>query len=189
MIFRCTITAEKMLFSFSIHWISPLSVRLNYMLFKNVKEFEKRNSQVVGCSVDSCYSHLAWLNTPKAKVGLKGWIILSSDLNKTIARDYDVLKAHEGIAYRGLFFIDGKGLSGIKLSMISPWVDLWMKRENLDALLYFETNGEVCPAIGSTASRPSPLQTKGWKSISQQFLISKKGWLDCLHRHYKKIIW
>ena len=39
---------------------------------EKMEEFEKRNAQVVGCSVDSCYTHLAWLNTPKNKGGIEG---------------------------------------------------------------------------------------------------------------------
>ena len=57
-----------------------------------LEEFEKRDTQVIGCSVDSCYSHLAWLNTPKSKGGIEGVEYpLVADLNKTIAKDYDVL--------------------------------------------------------------------------------------------------
>src|SRR5262245_38044408 len=72
-----------------------------------LEEFEKRQAEVIGCSVDSCYTHMAWLNTPKNKGGIEGVEFpLVADLNKTIARDYDVLIPHEGIAYRGLFLID-----------------------------------------------------------------------------------
>src|ERR1700741_138282 len=53
-----------------------------------LEEFEKRETQVIGCSVDSCYSHLAWLNTPRNKGGIEGVDYpLVSDLNKTIAKD------------------------------------------------------------------------------------------------------
>src|SRR5271168_4105730 len=59
---------------------------------EKLEEFEKRNAQVIGCSVDSAYSHLAWLQTPKNKGGIEGIDYpLISDLNKTIAKDYDVL--------------------------------------------------------------------------------------------------
>ena len=58
---------------------------------EKLPEFEKRNTEVIGCSVDSCYSHLAWLNTPKKKGGIEGVRYpLFLTLNKTIARDYDV---------------------------------------------------------------------------------------------------
>lgn len=125
-----------------------------------LEEFEKRHAQVIGCSVDSCYSHLAWLNTPKNKGGIEGIEYpLVSDLNKTIARDYDVLIPHEGIAYRGLFLIDKEGT--VRHQVVN---DLPLGRSVdealriLDALLYFEKHGEVCPANwqqGKKAFKPS----------------------------------
>lgn len=111
-------------------------------------EFEKRNTQVVGCSVDSCYTHLAWLNTPKSKGGIQGISYpLLADLNKNIARDYDVLMAHEGIALRGLFLIDTNGTVRHQVVNDLPLgrsVDEALRM--LDALLFFESHGEVCPA-------------------------------------------
>jgi peroxiredoxin 2/4 len=115
-------------------------------------EFDRRNAQIIGCSVDSCYSHFAWLNTPKHKGGIQGVEYpLISDLNKTISRDYDVLIPHEGIAYRGLFLIDRDGL--VRHQVIN---DLPLGRSVdealriLDALIYFEQHGEVCPANWQT---------------------------------------
>lgn len=115
---------------------------------EQLEEFEKRNTQVIGCSVDSCYSHHAWLNTPKSKGGIQGVDYpLIADLNKTIAKDYDVLIPHEGIAYRGLFLIDKEGI--VRHQVVN---DLPLGRSVsetlriLDALIYFEKHGEVCPA-------------------------------------------
>lgn len=115
---------------------------------ENLLEFEKRNVQVAGCSVDSCFSHLAWLNTPRQKGGIHGVEYpLISDLNKTIAKTYGVLKEDEGIAFRGLFLIDKAGI--IRHQVIN---DLPLGRSveealrMVDALIYFENNGEVCPA-------------------------------------------
>ena len=74
-------------------------------------EFESRGAEVVGCSVDSPYCHLAWVNTPKSKGGIEGVTYpLVSDLNKTVARDYHVLNEESGIAFRGLFLIDKEGI-------------------------------------------------------------------------------
>jgi len=113
-----------------------------------LEEFEKRDTQVIGCSVDSCYSHLAWLNTPRSKGGIEGVDYpLVSDLNKAIAKDYDVLMEHEGIAYRGLFLIDKGGIVRHQIVNDLPLgrsVDEALRI--LDALRYFEENGEVCPA-------------------------------------------
>lgn len=125
-----------------------------------LEEFEKRNCQVIGCSVDSCYSHLAWLNTPKCKGGIEGVSYpLVSDLNKKISCDYGVLIPHEGIAYRGLFLIDKEGIvrhQVVNDLPIGRSVDEALR--TLDALLYFEKNGEVCPANwnqGKQAMNPS----------------------------------
>jgi len=113
-----------------------------------LEEFEKRNAQVIGCSVDSPYTHLAWLNTPRNKGGIEGVDYpLVSDLTHRISADYDVLIPHEGIAYRGLFLIDKEGQ--VRHQVIN---DLPLGRSVdeavriLDALIYFEKYGEVCPA-------------------------------------------
>ena len=111
-------------------------------------EFEKLNTQVIGVSVDSHFSHFAWVNTPKAKGGIEGVTYpLVADLNKTISADYDVLVDGVGIAYRGLFLIDGEGV--VRHQVVN---DLPLGR-NVDeairmvsALKFFEENGEVCPA-------------------------------------------
>lgn len=115
---------------------------------ERLEDFEKRNAQVIGCSVDSCYTHYAWVNTPKAKGGIQGVEYpLVADLNKTIARDYDVLIPSEGISYRGLFLIDREGI--VRHQVIN---DLPLGRSVeealriLDALIYFNQYGEVCPA-------------------------------------------
>ena len=125
-----------------------------------LEEFEKRQAQVIGCSVDSAYSHLAWLNTPKDKGGIEGIDYpLISDLNKTISTEYDVLCQQEGIAYRGLFLIDKSGI--VRHQVVN---DLPLGRSvtealrMLDALLYFEQHGEVCPANwnpGAKTFKPS----------------------------------
>ncbi|MDM8160865.1 peroxiredoxin [Labilibaculum sp. K2S] len=128
---------------------------------EKLAEFEARNVAVVGCSVDSEYSHFAWLNTEKNKGGIKGVTYpLVSDLSKTISENYGVLASEydyneEGnavstgapVAYRGLFLIDKKGT--VRHSVIN---DLPLGRSvdeairMVDALQHFEENGEVCPA-------------------------------------------
>jgi peroxiredoxin 2/4 len=127
---------------------------------EKLEDFEKRNTQVIGCSVDSAYTHLAWMNTPKAKGGIHGvHYPLISDLNKSIARDYDVLIEEEGISYRGLFFIDAEGI--VRHEVVN---DLPLGRSVdealriVDAWISFQTHGEVCPANwqkGQTLMRPT----------------------------------
>lgn len=118
-------------------------------------EFEKRNAIVVGCSIDSWFSHMAWLNTPKAKGGIEGVEYpLVSDIHKHIALNYQVLKEDDGIAYRGLFLIDKQGI--IRHQVVN---DLPLGRSvdealrMLDALIFFEKHGEVCPANWKTGSK------------------------------------
>ena len=124
-------------------------------------EFEKRNCAVVACSIDSKFSHWAWLNTEKKNGGIKGVNYpIVSDLTKTISANYDVLAgeyysseegelAFQGAAkaYRGLFLIDKEGL--VRHQVVNDFplgrsVDETLRM--LDALIFFEENGEVCPA-------------------------------------------
>lgn len=114
----------------------------------HLAEFEKRGVQVIGASCDSTHSHLAWLNTPKAKGGIQGveYPILA-DFNKEVAKAYDVLVDGLGAAYRGLFLIDKNGV--VRHQVVN---DLPLGRSveetlrMVDALQFNEKNGEVCPA-------------------------------------------
>ena len=110
-------------------------------------EFQALNTQIIGVSVDSHYSHLAWRNTPRTEGGI-GHVTypLVADLSKQIARDYDCLVG-EAVALRGLFLIDKDGV--VRHQVIN---DLPLGRSvdealrMVQALQYFEKNGEVCPA-------------------------------------------
>lgn len=115
---------------------------------ESIAEFEKRGVQVIGVSVDSKFSHLAWKNTPRKSGGL-GEIKfpLVADLKKEISRDYGVLLEDAGVALRGLFLIDQKGV--VRHMLVN---DLPLGRSTdealrlIDALQFFESHGEVCPA-------------------------------------------
>src|SRR6187200_117754 len=75
-----------------------------------IKEFQDRGAEVIGCSIDSKFSHLAWIQTPREKGGLGGLNYpLAADLTKKISSDYGVL-LDAGIALRGTFIIDQKGI-------------------------------------------------------------------------------
>ncbi len=126
-------------------------------------EFEKLNTQVIGVSVDSHFSHLAWVNTPKAKGGIEGVTYpLVADLNKTISADYDVLVDGVGIAYRGLFLIDQNGV--VRHQVVN---DLPLGRSideairMVSALQFFEKNGEVCPANWQEGEKSMKPNTAG----------------------------
>lgn len=141
---------------------------------ENIEEFEKRSTEVIGCSVDSPYSHLAWLNTPKAKGGIEGVDYpLISDLNKTIAHDYDVLNPNEGIAYRGLFLIDREGVVRHQIVNDLPLgrsVDEVLR--TLDALIFIEEHGDVCPANWQ-AGKKSFKPTK--EGLEEYYALISKG--------------
>jgi peroxiredoxin (alkyl hydroperoxide reductase subunit C) len=128
---------------------------------EKLAEFEKRNVAVVGCSVDSEYSHFSWLQMPKKEGGIQGVKYpIVSDFSKEISENYGVLAGdysldengkikYEGapVALRGLFLIDKKGI--VRHVVIN---DLPLGRNvdevlrMVDALQHFEENGEVCPA-------------------------------------------
>ena len=114
-------------------------------------EFNKRGVEVMACSIDSKFSHFAWLSTPKAQGGIEGVTYpLISDLHRHIARDYDVL-SDEGVAYRGLFLIDKAGVVRHQVVNDGPLgrsVDEALRM--VDALLHHEKHGEVCPANWSS---------------------------------------
>ncbi len=114
---------------------------------KALPEFTARNAQVIGVSVDSHFSHLAWRQTPRAEGGIgRVGFPLVADLDKNIARAYGVL-FNESVALRGLFLIDREGV--IRHAVIN---DLPLGRSVqealriVDALQFHEQHGEVCPA-------------------------------------------
>lgn len=117
-------------------------------------EFADLGVQLLGISVDSHFTHLAWRNTPRTSGGL-GQIDypLIADLNKDIARAYDVLLPG-GVALRGLFLVDKDGLVRHQVVNDLPLgrsVDEALRM--VKALQYFETNGEVCPANWQEGAR------------------------------------
>ncbi|MHC5200447.1 MAG: redoxin domain-containing protein, partial [Planctomycetota bacterium] len=108
----------------------------------------KRDVEVVGVSVDSHYSHFAWVNTPKQSGGIEGVRYpLVADLTKSISKDYDVLLEDGSVALRGFFLIDKGGVVQHQVVNNLPLgrnVDEAIRM--VDALQFFEQNGEVCPA-------------------------------------------
>ena len=128
---------------------------------KAVDEFKKRNCEIIGVSVDSQFTHLAWKNTPVEQGGIGSVKFpLVADLNKSISQSYGVLLPDEGVSLRGLFLIDKAGI--IRHAVIN---DLPLGRNvdealrMVDALQFFEAHGEVCPANwkpGEEAMKPTP---------------------------------
>jgi peroxiredoxin (alkyl hydroperoxide reductase subunit C) len=114
---------------------------------ERLDDFSKRDCQVVGVSVDSHFTHLAWRKTPRENGGI-GTVRfpLVADLDKSISRNYGVL-LNESVALRGLFLIDREGI--VRHAVVN---DLPLGRNvdealrMLDALRFHEARGDVCPA-------------------------------------------
>ena len=128
---------------------------------EKLNEFESRNCAVVGCSTDTEESHWGWLQMEKKAGGIKGVTYpIVADTTKTISLnygtlfgDYDVNEAGDliatgpMIAFRGLYLIDKIGIVRHQLINDLPVgrnVDETLRM--VDALQFFEENGEVCPA-------------------------------------------
>jgi alkyl hydroperoxide reductase subunit AhpC len=130
----------------------------------SMDEFKKRNTEVLGVSIDSHFSHLAWRNTDRKNGGLGDISYpLVADVNKKITYDYGVM--HEaGIAFRGLFLIDKEGVVQHQLINNLPLgrnIDEALRM--VDALQFHENNGEVCPANwknGEDGMKPDPSGSK-----------------------------
>lgn len=130
------------------------------------EEFAERDVQLLSCSIDSHFTHLAWQERPRNEGGLGNiQYPMVADLSKQIAQDYGVL-LEGGVSLRGLFLIDKEGI--VRHQVIN---DLPLGRSvdealrMVDALQYFEKNGEVCPANwkqGELTIKPSPQESKDY---------------------------
>jgi peroxiredoxin (alkyl hydroperoxide reductase subunit C) len=135
-----------------------------------LEDFKERGAEVIAVSVDSKYTHLAWKNTEVKKGGIGDiQYPLVADLTKSIARDYDVLFG-EAVALRGTFLIDQQGIVRHQLVNDLPLgrnVDEAIRM--IDALKFFQENGEVCPA--------------GWSKGKKGMKASSKGVAEYLEQH------
>lgn len=114
---------------------------------ERLEDFGKLGVALLGCSIDSQFTHKAWLNTPREKGGIEGVCYkLIADIGGKIAQSYGVL-SDEGVAYRGLFLIDKLGI--VRHQVVN---DLPLGRSvdeairMVEALQHVEAHGEVCPA-------------------------------------------
>jgi peroxiredoxin (alkyl hydroperoxide reductase subunit C) len=112
-----------------------------------LEEFKKRGVEVIGVSIDSHFTHLAWKNTPvnNGGIGQVGYPLVA-DIKHEIAKAYDV-ESEGGVAYRGTFLINK---AGVVVHQIVNDLPLGRDIDELlrvvDALQFFEEHGEVCPA-------------------------------------------
>ncbi|XP_065432532.1 peroxiredoxin-2 [Chrysemys picta bellii] len=132
---------------------------------ERAEDFRKLRCEVLGVSVDSHFTHLAWVDTPRKEGGLGAINIpLLSDLTRRMAADYGVLKEDEGITYRGLFIIDDKGvLRQITVNDLPVGRSVEEVLRLVQAFQYTDTHGEVCPAgwqPGSDTIKPTVKDSK-----------------------------
>ena len=133
----------------------------------HVEEFRKLNTEIIGASVDSKFSHLAWANLPRKEGGLGPINFpIVADLTKKISEDYGVLIEGAGIALRGLFIIDPDGKVAYQVVH-----DLGIGRNVaetlrvLQAIQYTREHGEVCPANwtpGADSMKGDPKGSQEW---------------------------
>jgi peroxiredoxin (alkyl hydroperoxide reductase subunit C) len=139
-----------------------------------LEEFQKRGVEVIGCSIDSQFTHLAWKNTPVDKGGI-GQVRYSlvADINHTICQAYDV-EAAGGVAFRGSFLIDKAGVVQHQVVNNLPLGrDIDEMLRMVDALQFTEEHGEVCPA--------------GWKKGKAGMQASTDGVAKYLASHAKEL--
>lgn len=137
-------------------------------------EFQKRNVEVIGISIDSHFSHLAWKNTAVNNGGI-GQVRypLVADIKHEICKAYDV-EAEGGVAFRGSFLIDMKGVVRHQVVNDLPLgrnIDEMIRM--VDALQFVEEHGEVCPA--------------GWKHGDEGMKASTAGVAEYLAKHGEEL--
>ncbi len=139
-----------------------------------LEEFKKRNVEVLGVSIDSQFTHLAWKNTPVDKGGIgKVGYTLVADVKHEIAKAYDVESAG-GVAFRGSFLIDKNGVVRHQVVNDLPLgrnIDEMLRM--VDALQFTEEHGEVCPA--------------GWNKGKAGMNASPEGVAKYLAEHAKEL--
>ncbi|WP_139415010.1 peroxiredoxin [Chlamydia abortus] len=131
----------------------------------SLEEFENRDAQVIGCSVDDLDTHQRWLKTDKKAGGVKGITYpLISDTTHELSKLYNVLDSQSGLSFRGSFLIDKDGI--IRHMVVN---DLPLGRSIdeelrvLDALIFFENHGLVCPANWQQGQRAMAPNEEGLK--------------------------
>lgn len=126
-------------------------------------EFKQRGVEVIGVSIDSQFTHLAWKNTPIDKGGIgQVQYPLIADVKHEICRAYDVEFSAAGVAFRGSFLIDRSGVVRHQVVNDLPLgrnIDEMLRM--VDALQFTEEHGEVCPAGWSKGKTGMKASTEG----------------------------
>ncbi|KAF8835297.1 thioredoxin-like protein [Paxillus ammoniavirescens] len=148
-------------------------------------QFKELGASVLGVSTDSQYSHFAWAQQPRKQGGIGPDLKLPliADRNMQISRDYDVLIEEEGIALRGLFIIDPKGIvRQITVNDLPVGRSVDETIRLLKAFQYTDKHGEVCPlgwTDGAKTIKPDPKGSMDYfatvgEDIEMQNASSKK---------------
>ena len=127
-----------------------------------LKDFKDRNVEVIGVSIDSHFTHLAWKNTPinKGGIGQVGYPMVA-DIKHEICKAYDV-EADAGVAFRGSFLIDKSGIVRHQIVNDLPLGrDIDEMLRVVDALQFTEQHGEVCPAGWNKGKAGMKASTEG----------------------------
>lgn len=130
------------------------------------EKFKAINCELIACSVDSFFSHLAWTQQDRNQGGLGevNFPILA-DLNKNIARDYEVL-VDDTVALRGLFIIDDNNIiQHSTINNLSVGRNVEETLRLVEAYQFTAKSGEVCPANwtkGADTMKPDPEGSKSW---------------------------
>ncbi len=125
-----------------------------------LEEFKKRNTEILGVSIDSQFTHAAWRNTPvkSGGIGEVGYPLIA-DTDHSVAQSYGVEHPEAGVAFRGAFIIDRDGIVRSQIVNDLPIgrnVDEILRV--IDAIQFHEEHGEVCPAgwnKGDKGMKPS----------------------------------
>lgn len=130
---------------------------------KRMDAFKERNVEVIGVSIDSHFTHNAWRNTPVEKGGIgEVAYTLVADMTHEICRAYDVETPNRSVAFRGSFLIDQEGTVQHQVVNNLPLgrnIDEMIRM--VDALQFFEKNGEVCPAGWNPGSKGMTASPEG----------------------------
>ena len=171
------IDSEKLLGKWTVLFFYPLDFTFvcptEILAFSDAApKFAELGANVLGVSVDSQFTHLAWVNTPKDQGGLGELNIpLVADLNKQLARDYGVLVEEAGVALRGVFVIDPEGVvQSAIVNNLGVGRNVNEVLRTLKAFQYITAHdGEVCPA--------------GWDDGADTMVASPQGVVNYLSTH------
>ncbi len=128
-------------------------------------DFRDNDAEILGVSVDSVHTHLAWMRTPREQAGVGELAYpLLSDLSKKVAEAYDVL--HGDVALRGVFIIDPDGnaqSATVNNLPVGRSVDEVLR--TLKAYQYVRKNGGTCPADWNDGDEGMPGTLEGVKQV------------------------